>query len=59
MDLGVQMCEQNDGTKKTSLPCDEYTWAAGECVGNPVPAVHNAEALRTEILAGNAPKHGR
>lgn len=52
------MYKQNDGTTKTSLPCDEYTWATEEFVGNPDPAVHKGEALRTEILAGNAPKHG-
>ena len=58
MDSAVQMYEQNDGTTKTSLPCDEYTWATEEFVGNPDPAVHKGEALRTEILAGNVPKHG-
>ena len=34
----------NDGTTRAGLPWEEDTWAKEECVENPVPAVHKAEA---------------
>ena len=48
MDSGGANLRTNDSTTKAGLPCDRDTWAKEECIKNPFPAVHRAEA-------GNAP----
>ena len=47
--------QTNDGTTRAGLPWEEDTWAKEECVENPVPAVHKAEAWELKSWSGMPP----
>ena len=53
--FGVSKVLTNDGTTGAGLPWEEDTWAKEECVENPVPAVHKAEAWELKSWSGMPP----
>ena len=53
--FGVAKVRTNDGTTRAGLPWEEDTWAKEECVENPVPAVHKAEAWELKSWSGMPP----
>ena len=53
--FGVAKVRTNDGTTRAGLPWEEDIWAKEECVENPVPAVHKAEAWELKSWSGMPP----